>query len=84
MLKNANGSQVFLSIERVRSQSIFGGGVNAMMGAGFPVMAWGGLGVFQGYWSMGCEGQNEAEKTCSGNRFCAEFSEAVTLTPHAM
>ena len=31
----------FQCIEYVRSQRIFGGGVNAMMGAGFPVMAWG-------------------------------------------
>jgi len=44
--------------EYVRSKRLFGGGVNAMMGAGFPVMAWGESEVFKGYWSMGCQEQN--------------------------
>jgi len=48
----------FQCIEYVRSQRIFGGGVNAMMGAGFPVMAWGENDVLQEYWSMGCQEQN--------------------------
>jgi hypothetical protein len=47
---------------------IFGGGVNAMMGAGFP--SWhGGIGVFKDIWSMGCEGQNEAEKNSLADCF---------------
>ena len=33
----------FQCTEYVRSKRLFGGGVNAMMGAGFPVMAWGVL-----------------------------------------
>ena len=38
-----NMTLFFQCNEYVRSKRLFGGGVNAMMGAGFPVMAWGVL-----------------------------------------
>ena len=46
---------VFPCTHHVRRQKVFGGWGNAMMGAGFPIMAW-GFGVLQEDWSMWLSG----------------------------
>jgi len=52
---------------------ILGGWVNAMMGAGFPSWHGGKIGVFQEYWSMGCQEQNCSVKKQRGALFERKF-----------